>query len=198
MLKLSGLSRIKGFQFPRAVIGYAVWAYHRFALSLREVEDPLASRGIRVSYETVRHWVALWRAVDANCPSRQIASRSPAGQWMYWIFWFSRVGTQAPPSTSCETVPAMGSAARAGHGQVRFLGRGQSRDIPRDRTSPAQGVEQSGRSLASTHPTTREEHEALQVPGSGATVPLNARTDRHLVPPKTPSPLRPIGPPRED
>ncbi|MFV0336591.1 MAG: IS6 family transposase, partial [Tropicimonas sp.] len=36
---------IKGFRFPRSVIGYAVWAYHRFALSLRDVEDLLASRG---------------------------------------------------------------------------------------------------------------------------------------------------------
>ncbi len=58
MLKLSDLSRIKGFRFPRSVIGYAVWAYHRFALRLRDVEDLLASRGIRGSCETVRDWVA--------------------------------------------------------------------------------------------------------------------------------------------
>mgnify|MGYP000586743768 CR=1 FL=1 len=58
MLNLSDLSRIKGFRFPRSVIGYAVWAYHRFTLSLRDVEDLLASRGIQVSYETVRDWVA--------------------------------------------------------------------------------------------------------------------------------------------
>lgn len=58
MLNLSDLSRLKGFRFPRAVIGYAVWTYHRFALSLRDVEDLLASRGIAVSYETIRDWVA--------------------------------------------------------------------------------------------------------------------------------------------
>ena len=46
MLNLSDLSRLKGFRFPRAVIGYAVWAYHRFALSLRDVEDLLAARGL--------------------------------------------------------------------------------------------------------------------------------------------------------
>lgn len=50
MLNLSDLSRIKGLRFPRSVIGYAVWVYHRFTLSLRDVEDLLASRGIRVSY----------------------------------------------------------------------------------------------------------------------------------------------------
>ena len=58
MLNLSDCSNLKGFRFPRSVIGYAVWAYHRFAMRLRDVEDLLASRGIRVSYETIRDWVA--------------------------------------------------------------------------------------------------------------------------------------------
>lgn len=53
----ANLARIKGFRFPRSVIGYAVWAYHRFALSFRDVEDLLAERGITVSYETIRDWV---------------------------------------------------------------------------------------------------------------------------------------------
>jgi putative transposase len=51
-------SALKGHRFPRSVIGYAVWAYHRFALSLRDVEDLLAERGITVSHETIRVWVA--------------------------------------------------------------------------------------------------------------------------------------------
>lgn len=51
------VSRIKGFRFPKSVIGYTVWAYHRFALSLRGVEDLLAERGVTVSYETIRDWV---------------------------------------------------------------------------------------------------------------------------------------------
>ena len=41
--------RLKGFRFPRPIISYAVWAYHRFALSLRDVEDLLAERGVIVS-----------------------------------------------------------------------------------------------------------------------------------------------------
>ncbi len=56
MLNIEDLSRIKGFQFPLSVIGYAVWAYHRFALSLRDFEDLLAERGVSVSYETIRDW----------------------------------------------------------------------------------------------------------------------------------------------
>jgi len=49
MLNLSEPSRLKGFRFPRSVIGYTVWAYHRFTLSLRDVEDLLAARGVLVS-----------------------------------------------------------------------------------------------------------------------------------------------------
>ncbi|PWL24038.1 MAG: IS6 family transposase, partial [Altererythrobacter sp. XM-24bin4] len=48
MLNIEDLSRIKSVRFPKSVIGYAVWAYHRFALSLRDVEDLLAARGIKV------------------------------------------------------------------------------------------------------------------------------------------------------
>jgi len=43
-------------RFPPEVIGYAVWLYFRFPLSLRMVEEMLAERGISVSYETVRQW----------------------------------------------------------------------------------------------------------------------------------------------
>lgn len=38
------------------MISYAVWLYHRFCLSFREVEELLAERGITVTYETVRQW----------------------------------------------------------------------------------------------------------------------------------------------
>jgi putative transposase len=79
MLNLGDISRIKGFRFPRSVIGYAVWAYHRFALSLRDVEDLLAERGITVSHETIRDWVGRF--------GHQFAARirrdrpAPADKW---------------------------------------------------------------------------------------------------------------------
>jgi putative transposase len=43
-------------RFPSEIISHAVWLYHRFCLSFREVEELLAERGIIVSYETVRQW----------------------------------------------------------------------------------------------------------------------------------------------
>jgi putative transposase len=46
----------KRHRFPPAIIQYAVWLYHRFNLSHRDIEDLLAERGIEVSYEAVRLW----------------------------------------------------------------------------------------------------------------------------------------------
>ena len=79
MLNLADLSRLKGFRFSRSVIGYAVWAYHRFALSLRDVEDLLAARGIIVSYETVRDWVARFGSQFAAKTRRD--RPHPADKW---------------------------------------------------------------------------------------------------------------------
>lgn len=46
----------KRHRFPPEVIRHAVWLYFRFSLSLRDVEELLAQRGIEVSYETIRCW----------------------------------------------------------------------------------------------------------------------------------------------
>ena len=46
-----------GYRFPPAIIQQAIWLYLRFTLSLRDVEDLLAERGIVVSYESVRRWM---------------------------------------------------------------------------------------------------------------------------------------------
>ena len=49
------------------MIRQAVWLYYRFTLSLRDVEDVLAERGIDVSYETVRCWAEKFgTAIAAN------------------------------------------------------------------------------------------------------------------------------------
>ena len=41
--------RLKGYRFTREIVAYAVWAYHRFALSTADVEDLLAERGVTVT-----------------------------------------------------------------------------------------------------------------------------------------------------
>ncbi len=46
----------RGYRFPPEIISHAVWLYHRFALSFRDVEDVLARRGVEVTYEAIRKW----------------------------------------------------------------------------------------------------------------------------------------------
>jgi putative transposase len=49
-------SLYKRHRFPSEIIQYAVWLYHRFNLSHRDIEDLLAERGITVSFESIRLW----------------------------------------------------------------------------------------------------------------------------------------------
>jgi putative transposase len=62
------------YRFPAEVIGYAVWLYFRFPLSLRMVEEMLAARGIDVSHESVRHWAEKFGREYSN----RIRRRAPA------------------------------------------------------------------------------------------------------------------------
>jgi putative transposase len=49
-------SPFRGYRFPPEIICHAVWLYHRFALSHRDVEELLGERGIHVSNEAIRLW----------------------------------------------------------------------------------------------------------------------------------------------
>lgn len=64
------MPRLKGFRYPREIIAYAVWAYHRLALSTADVEDLLAARGVIVSREAVRLWVNRFGRHFADCIRR--------------------------------------------------------------------------------------------------------------------------------
>ncbi len=79
MLNVEDLSRIKGFRFPRNVIGYAVWAYHRFALSLRDHENLPAERGVTVPHETMRGRVGRFGHQFAASIRR--GRPAPADKW---------------------------------------------------------------------------------------------------------------------
>ena len=64
---------------PGEVIRYAVWLYFRFTLSLRDVEELLAQRGIEVSREAIRCWVNKFGPlIAANIRRRRV---SPTGRW---------------------------------------------------------------------------------------------------------------------
>jgi putative transposase len=53
-------------RFLAEIIGHAIWLYHVFSLSLRDVELILAERGVVVSYETVRRWCKKFAASFAD------------------------------------------------------------------------------------------------------------------------------------
>lgn len=98
----SDMPRLKGFHFPREIIAYAVWAYHRFALSAADVEDLLAERGVIVSRETVRQWVNRFGAHFADCVRRD--RPAAADKWHL---------DDALPGGGLRSIIARGSSCRS-------------------------------------------------------------------------------------
>src|ERR1700756_1221758 len=66
-------------RFPAEIISHAVWLYHVFSLSRRDVELLVAERGIAVSYETVRRWCRKFAATFANRVKRR--RPRPGDRW---------------------------------------------------------------------------------------------------------------------
>ena len=69
----------RGFRYPAEVIQHAVWLYHCFSLSLRDVETILAARGVVVSDETVRAWGLRFGRLFANALKRR--RPKPGDKW---------------------------------------------------------------------------------------------------------------------
>jgi putative transposase len=69
----------RGFRFPAEIIGHAVWLYHCFSLSLRDVETILAARGVVVSYESIRDWSLRFGRLFANALKRR--RPRPGDKW---------------------------------------------------------------------------------------------------------------------
>ncbi|BBB62431.1 hypothetical protein UNDKW_4158 [Undibacterium sp. KW1] len=56
----------RGFRYPAEIISRVVCLYFRFALSFRDMEELMASRGIIVTYETIRQWTLKFGKAYAN------------------------------------------------------------------------------------------------------------------------------------
>jgi len=69
----------RGFRFPAEVIEHAVWLYHCFSLSLRDVETILAARGVVVSYESIREWGLRFGRLFADTLKRR--RPKPGDKW---------------------------------------------------------------------------------------------------------------------
>jgi putative transposase len=66
-------------RFPAELISHAVWLYHIFSLSFRDVELLLAERGLIVSYESVRQWCLKFGASFADKMRRR--RPKPGDKW---------------------------------------------------------------------------------------------------------------------
>jgi putative transposase len=76
---VANASLYRGHRFPTDVIAHAVWLYFRFSLSLRDVEELLAERGVTVSYEAIREWCAKFGPSYAAALRRRRAH--PGDKW---------------------------------------------------------------------------------------------------------------------
>src|SRR5579863_3567510 len=87
-------------RFPAEIISHAVWLYHVFSLSLRDVELLLAEHGAVVSYETVRRWCQKFGETFAHHPGTTGAhargSRQPDPRRTQAIRIGGRQGWRAP------------------------------------------------------------------------------------------------------
>ena len=63
---MNGQTTYRGYRFPPEIISHAVWLYHRFTLSFRDIEDLLAERGVIVTYESIRQWCMKFGPTYAN------------------------------------------------------------------------------------------------------------------------------------
>jgi putative transposase len=68
-----------GHRYPIEIISHAVWLYHRFTLSFRDIEEMFAARGIDVTYESIRYWCLKF----GNRYAKKIRTRSgqPGDTW---------------------------------------------------------------------------------------------------------------------
>ena len=69
----------KRHRFPPDIIRHTVWLYFRFTLSLRDVEEVLAERGVEVSYEAIRSWTLKFGQDFAQNLRR--SRPKPTGRW---------------------------------------------------------------------------------------------------------------------
>jgi DNA-binding FrmR family transcriptional regulator len=66
-------------RFPSEIISHCVWLYFRLSLSFRDVEELMSSRGVSLSYETVREWCLKFGQTYAKGGRRR--SPRPGDQW---------------------------------------------------------------------------------------------------------------------
>jgi putative transposase len=66
-------------RFPVSIISQAVWLYHRFNNSYRDIQEQLAFRGIILSHETIREWCIKFASYFKDVIKKR--ERKPSDKW---------------------------------------------------------------------------------------------------------------------
>lgn len=72
-------SHYRRHRFPAEIISHCVLLYFRFPVSFRDVEEIMAVRGVKLTYETVRHWCRKFGQTYANSLRRK--APRPGDRW---------------------------------------------------------------------------------------------------------------------
>jgi transposase-like protein len=134
-------------RFPARVIAQAVWLYHTFALSPRDVALVLTERGVDVSHESIRRWCARFGRAFAERLRRrrprpgatwhldEVFARAAAGRRLY--LWRAVDQRGAVPGTLAQARrdargQALPGAAAPGRGpRAASSGVGSDGSLPR-------------------------------------------------------------------
>ena len=74
-----------GYRYPAQIISLAVWLYHRFTLSFRDIEELLSTREIFVSDETIRQWCKKYGSIYCNQIKKSRGQLVILGIWMKFL-----------------------------------------------------------------------------------------------------------------
>jgi putative transposase len=199
------LTKYRGHRFPPEIISHSVWMYHRFCLSLRDVEELLAKRGILVTYETIRQWCRKFGPEYARSLKRR---QGRLGDIWYLDEVFVKIRGERhylwravdQDGDVIEILVQRKRNARAAKRFFRKLLKSQACaawqlvtdklksyraahrvTMPSVRHSTGPVREQSSRGVASTHATTRASDAAVQVSGASTAVPVGPRGHSELL-----------------
>ncbi len=194
----SELLSYRGYRYPAEIISQAVWLYFRFSLSLRDVEELLAERGVTVTYETIRAWCSKFGPSYAAGLRRRRARLSD--KWhldevqlkikgkRHWLWRaVDKYGivldilVQQRRDQHAADIPEACAgrdglrAASSHHRQASELPASAAASAAQLRTSTPQGTQQPGRKFASADTPTRTGDAAVQVTRASAAVSGSVR-----------------------
>ena len=198
-------------RFPAEIISHAVWLYHAFSLSLRDVELILAERGIVVTHESIRHWCLKFGADFARRLRRR--RPQPGDTWhldevfirirgVLHYLWRAvdqhgvvldilvqdrRNGAAAKRFFTHLLHGLQYKPRRLVTDGLRSYSVAQRAILPDVRHRTSRYLNNRAEKFASTHSTTRATDAEVQISQPGTAVPVGARDDLRSFPAAAPS-----------